>query len=187
MPALFVDTGAFYAAADASDEHHEAAAASFAARGRAGDLLTSDYVFVETWMLLRARLGRDAAIRWWDAMRTGVVRTFGVTSLDLARAREIARDWADQDFSLVDCASFALMERLGIAEAFAFDSHFRVFRFGPARRCVFRRCRTPIPGEAEQPFRAITITRSEATLGSVNCLDSFPWSRALRACASSRR
>ena len=61
MPALFVDTGAFYAAADASDEHHQAAAAIFTARGRAGDLVTSDYVFVETWMLVRARLGRAAA------------------------------------------------------------------------------------------------------------------------------
>ncbi len=137
MPALFVDTGAFYAAADASDENHAAAAVSFAARGRVGDLVTSDYVFVESWMLLRARLGRDAAIRWWDAMRTGVVRTYGVTAADLARAREIAREWPDQDFSLVDCASFALMERLHIEEAFAFDSHFRVFRFGPGRRQAF--------------------------------------------------
>jgi predicted nucleic acid-binding protein len=135
--ALFVDTGAFYAAADASDEHHLAAAGTFTARGGAGDLVTSDYVFVETWMLVRARLGRDAAIGWWDAMRTGVVRTLGVTSLDLARAREIARDGIDQDFSLVDCTSFALMERLGIAEAFAFDEHFRVFRYGPARRRAF--------------------------------------------------
>jgi uncharacterized protein len=137
VPALFVDTGAFYAAADASDEHHHAAAATFTARGRAAELVTSDYVFVETWMLVRARLGREAAIRWWDAMRTGVVRTVGVTSRDLARAREIARDWADQDFSLVDCTSFALMERLDVVHAFAFDAHFRVFRYGPERRRAF--------------------------------------------------
>lgn len=137
MPALFVDTGAFYAAADASDEHHQAAAATFTAIGQTAELVTSDYVFVETWMLVRARLGREAAIRWWDAMRTGVVRTLGITSRDLARAREIARDWTDQDFSLVDCASFALMERLGLVEAFAFDSHFRVFRYGAERRHAF--------------------------------------------------
>jgi uncharacterized protein len=132
---LFVDTGAFYAAADTSDEHHDAASSTFATRGRAGDLVTSDYVFVETWMLLRARMGRDSAMRWWDAMRSGVVRTLGVTSLDLAHAREIARHWPD--FSLVDCATFALMERVGIQEAFAFDTHFRIFRFGPARRRAF--------------------------------------------------
>jgi predicted nucleic acid-binding protein len=137
VPALFVDTGAFYAAADASDAHHDVAATTLVARGRAGDLVTSDYVFVETWMLIRARLGRAPAMHWWDAMRTGAVRTLGVASLDLARARTIARDWADQDFSLVDCTSFALMERFAIVEAFAFDAHFRVFRHGPGRRRSF--------------------------------------------------
>jgi len=137
VPAVFVDTGAFYAAADASDEHHHAAAATFTARGHAAELVTSDYVFVETWMLLRARLGRQVAMRWWDAMRTGVVGMLGVTSHDLAGAREIARDWPDQDFSLVDCTSFALMERLRLVQAFAFDAHFRVFRYGPEGRRAF--------------------------------------------------
>jgi predicted nucleic acid-binding protein len=137
VPALFADTGAFYAAADASDAHHEVATTTLVTRGRQGDLVTSDYVFVETWMLIRARLGRAAAMRWWDAMRTGTVRVLGVAAVDLARARTIAREWADQDFSLVDCTSFALMERLAIVEAFAFDSHFRVFRHGPGRRRSF--------------------------------------------------
>jgi hypothetical protein len=31
------------------------------------------------------------------------------------------------------------MERLGVDEAFAFDAHFLVYRFGPARRRVIRR------------------------------------------------
>ncbi len=88
-------------------------------------------------MLLRARLGREAALRWWEAMRTGVVRTLGVTSDDLARACQIARSWSDQDLSLVDCTSFALMERLDVVDAFAFDAHFRVYRFGSERRRAF--------------------------------------------------
>jgi len=37
-------------------------------------------------------------------------------------------------FSMVDCTSFAVIERLGIRRAFAFDVHFRVFRLGPWRR-----------------------------------------------------
>jgi predicted nucleic acid-binding protein len=134
VAALFVDTGAFYAVADRSDRHHAEAAATFTARGRAGDLVTSDYVFVETWCLVRARLGTVAALKYWDAMRQSVVRALGVTSADLARARAIVREWPDQDFSLVDCTSFAIMERLGLREAFAFDEHFRVFRTGPRRR-----------------------------------------------------
>jgi len=138
VPAIFVDTGGFYAAADASDRGHAAARTWFETRGTTGDLVTSDYVFVETWCLLRARLGRDAAMAFWDAMQTGVVRTYGVGSSDLIEARRIASRWADQDFSVVDCTSFALMERLGIQEALAFDAHFRIYRHGPRRNRSFR-------------------------------------------------
>ena len=138
MTALFVDTGGFYAAADEADRNHDVARAIFEARGIAGDLVTSDYVFVETWCLLRARLGRKAAMRFWDAMQTGVVRTHGVSSDDLVKARRIATAWQDQDFSLVDCTSFALMERLEIQEALAFDAHFRLYRYGPRRSRAFR-------------------------------------------------
>jgi predicted nucleic acid-binding protein len=134
VPALFVDTSAFYAVADESDRHHDETKALFTARGVAGDLKTSDHVFVESWCLMRARLGKAVAMKYWDAMETGVVQVYGVKSDDLARARSIARTWRDQDFSLVDCTSFALIERLSIAEALALDTHFRVYRFGPRRR-----------------------------------------------------
>ena len=43
---------------------------------------------------------------------------------DERRAREIIRRYADKDFSLTDAISFAVMERLGIDHAFAFDPHF---------------------------------------------------------------
>ena len=138
MPAIFVDTGAFYALADSGDRNHGTASSIFEARGMAGDLVTSDYVFVESWCLIRARLGRDAAMRYWDAMQSDVVKTYGVTSTDLASARTIAKAWPDQDFSLIDCTSFALMERLRLDEALAFDSHFRVYRYGMRRERAFR-------------------------------------------------
>ena len=134
MPAIFVDTGAFYALADKGDRNHSTARNVFEARGIAGDLITSDYVFVESWCLIRARLGRNAAMQFWDAMQSDVVRTYGVTSKDLSSARAIAASWPDQDFSLVDCTSFALMERLRLDEALAFDSHFRVYRYGARPR-----------------------------------------------------
>ncbi|MBI4616113.1 MAG: PIN domain-containing protein [Planctomycetes bacterium] len=135
---LFVDTSAFYAVADESDVHHPAARELFEERAQAGELVTTDYVFVETWCLIRARLGRKAAMDYWDAMATGVVRVLGVSSADLSRARAIVRGWPDQDFSLVDGTSFAVIERVGIRDSFAFDVHFRVVRLGPARRAALR-------------------------------------------------
>ena len=73
-------------------------------------------------------------MRFWQAMETGVVTILGVISEDLWRGRAIAVDWPDQDFSIVDCTSFALIERLDIEHAFAFDRHFRAIRLGARRR-----------------------------------------------------
>jgi len=130
---LFVDTSAFYALADRSDRHHAAAVAIFRNELGLDQPVTSDHVVVETWYLIRARLGRPAAMRFWDALASGIVAILGITAQDFWRGRVIARQWADQTFSIVDCTSFALIERQGITRAFAFDAHFRVFRYGPRR------------------------------------------------------
>jgi len=138
VPDLLVDTSAFYAVADRSDAHHEAATQVFEARGAAGALVTTDFVVVETWMLLRARLSRAAAMRYWDAVMGEGVAILGVSAGELAAAHRIGAAWPDQDFSLIDLTSFAAMEARGIEEALAFDDHFRIYRFGPGRRRGFR-------------------------------------------------
>lgn len=138
MPALLVDTSGFYAVADRSDAHHEEARSAFVARGEAGDLVTTDHIVVETWMLLRARLSRSAAMRYWDSVVGGGVTVLGVTGDEFAEAHRIGAAWPDQDFSLVDLTSFATMERRGIDEVLAFDDHFRTYRFGTGRRRAFR-------------------------------------------------
>ena len=47
-----------------------------------------------------------------------------VTAPDRQKALQVFRRYSDHLFSFVDCTSFAVMERLGITYAFAFDSHF---------------------------------------------------------------
>lgn len=138
MPDLLVDTSGFYAVADRSDAHHREARAVFEARGAVGDLVTTDHIVVETWMLLRARLSRVAAMRYWDGVMTGGVIVLGVTGAELADAHRIGASWPDQDFSLVDLTSFAAMEGRRIDEVLAFDDHFRIYRFGPGRRRALR-------------------------------------------------
>src|SRR5436190_1715610 len=59
---LFVDTSIWYAAADSSDPSKHRAKAILAA-GEA--LVTTDHVLVETWTLLRYRIRRQAAERFW--------------------------------------------------------------------------------------------------------------------------
>src|SRR5947207_4245956 len=118
---LFVDTSVWYAAADSSDSGNTSAKAILAA----GELLvTTDHVLVETWTLLRYRIRRQAAERFWEAMRNGVSIIEPVGAADLEAAWQIGVTWRDQDFSIVDRTSFAVMRRLGIERAASFDAHF---------------------------------------------------------------
>ena len=136
---ILVDTGAFYALADHSDQYHQQALAFYTVSCQTDRLLTTDYILVETWTLLHHRLGRPAAMKFWDSLSRGMIPLVGVTRQDLDQARRIAHAYADQDFSLVDCTAMAVMERLHIDRVFAFDTHFEIYRYGPQRERHFIR------------------------------------------------
>jgi predicted nucleic acid-binding protein len=131
---LFVDTSIWYAAADSSDASNARAKAILAADEL---LITTDHVLVETWTLLRYRLNRRAAERFWEGLRGGVATVEPVGAADLETAWQMGISYRDQDFSLVDRTSFAVMRRLGIERAASLDDHFAIFRFGPNRRRAF--------------------------------------------------
>jgi predicted nucleic acid-binding protein len=131
---LFVDTSVWYAAADSSDSGNARAKAILSA---GEPLVTSDHVLVETWVLVRYRLGRRAAERFWEGLRSGVAAVETVGPADLEAAWAIGVSYRDQDFSIVDRTSFAVMLRLGIDRAASFDDDFAIYRFGPNRRRAF--------------------------------------------------
>jgi len=131
---LFVDTSVWYAAADSSDASNASAKIILAA---GEPLVTSDHVLVETWTLLRYRMRRHAAERFWEGLRNGVATVEPVGMADLEAAWQIGLSYRDQDFSLVDRTSFALMCRLGIDRAASLDDDFAIFRFGSNRRRAF--------------------------------------------------
>ena len=131
---LFVDSSAFYAAADRGDTSHERATAVL---GAGEGLLTTDHVLVESWLLVRHRLGREAGERFWAAIRSGAAVLEVVGAADLEVAWAIGQEFGDQDFSIVDRTSFAVMQRLGVLRAATFDRDFAIYRFGPGRRGAF--------------------------------------------------
>jgi uncharacterized protein len=131
---LFVDTSIWYSAADSSDRSNTRSKAIL----KSGEtLVTSDHVLVETWTLLHHKLERKAAERFWEGLRTRIAVIETVTLADLEVAWEIGVSWRDQDFSIVDRTSFAVMRRLGIDRVASLDADFAVFRFGPKRRESF--------------------------------------------------
>jgi uncharacterized protein len=131
---VFVDTSAFYGAADDDDSHFARAKELLVA---AGPLITTDFVLSETWRLVRDRLGHAAADRFWAGLRAGAATVEHVAPADLDGAWRIGEAFPDQAFSLVDRTSFAVMERLGVHRAVAFDDDFAVYRFGPRRERAF--------------------------------------------------
>jgi predicted nucleic acid-binding protein len=131
----FVDSSAFYAAADAGDRSHARAKSVLGAGER---LLTSDHVLIETWFLIRARGGRRAAETFWREIRGGLAVVESVLPRDLDLAFLIGEVFVDQDFSIVDRTSFAIMERLGLTRAASFDDQFAVYRYGARRERAFQ-------------------------------------------------
>jgi len=131
MKALFVDTSAWVAAADAADplgaavrrERDEWLAAG-------GTLVTTDYVVDETLTTIRLRLGLPAAEAWWQQV-DGSPR-LRLESIDVGRAeraRSVFFRYADKDFSFTDCTSFAVMRELRLQKALTLDHHFAQMSF----------------------------------------------------------
>lgn len=131
---LFVDSSVWYAAADRSDRDNARAKAIL---GSGEALTTSDHVLLETWTLLRNRIHWRAADAFWEEIRNGIASLELVGLADLETAWQIGVSFSDQDFSLVDRTSFAVMRRLGIERAASFDNHFAVFRYGPKLQHAF--------------------------------------------------
>lgn len=123
---VFVDTAAFFALADQTDRLHHQALQYVQSTDRL--LVTSNMIVHETIALLRMRLGYEQALqfglRLLDEATTPIVR---VTPADEAKAWALFRQYPDKRFSFTDCTSFAIMKRLGIGTAFAFDDDFRQF------------------------------------------------------------
>ncbi|WP_419850290.1 type II toxin-antitoxin system VapC family toxin [Candidatus Poriferisocius sp.] len=135
MEYVYVDTSAWVSLADRAEASHERVATTL--RSRQGQLVTSDHVLHETWMVMRYRHDAHAAETIVNSIRSGVakIEVSGLADLEVAAA--IGAAFADQDFSLSDRTSWAVMERLGIHHAISLDNDFRIYRFGPDRRLSF--------------------------------------------------
>ncbi len=123
---VFVDTSAFFALADQTDRLHHQALQYVQSTDRL--LVTSNVIVHETITLLRMRLGYEQAlqfgIRLLGETTTPIIR---MTQADEEKAWALFRQYPDKRFSFTDCTSFAIMKRLGIRTAFAFDDDFRQF------------------------------------------------------------
>jgi predicted nucleic acid-binding protein len=131
---VFVDSSVWFAAMVARDRNNVRAKAILT---ETTDHVTTDHVLVETWLLLSSRYRVQGAERFWESLRNAGIRLELISAADLESAWAIGETFADQDFSIVDRTSFAVIERLGIKQVASFDNDFAVYRYGRNRDRAF--------------------------------------------------
>lgn len=125
----FVDTSFWIAEAIARDSRH-ADAVALADRLRGAPAVTSNLVLGEAWTLLSHRLGHFHAVRWLDRLQSEVVIRVERVEAELeAEAWGWLRAHDERPYSFVDATSFALMRKLRIKDALAFDGDFAAAGF----------------------------------------------------------
>jgi predicted nucleic acid-binding protein len=119
----FVDSSAIVTLVDRDDASHAAAVDAYRSLVTAGyRLFTTNHVLDEAFELLSTGIGMAAAQQWLRDQRLTI---YHVDESDLTAAiAMIAKRDPASPISLTDALSMVVMERLGVADAFAVDPAF---------------------------------------------------------------
>lgn len=123
---IFVDTSAWVALADKDDSLHRDAASSYPSIFKNHkNLVTSNLIVAETYIILLKELRHKAAIEFLERIKASprILKICSNENIE-AEAEGILEKYNDQDFSYTDAVSFVIMKRQKIRKAFCFDKHF---------------------------------------------------------------
>ena len=125
----FVDTSFWVALAFPRDRRHPEAR-ELDEQHLGETLVTSNHVRGETWTVLRRRAGHHIASRAFDLLEeaTRLRIEFVARELEEESLRWLRRH-DEREYSFVDATSFAVMRKLRIHDAFAFDGDFAAAGF----------------------------------------------------------
>jgi predicted nucleic acid-binding protein len=121
---IFVDTSAFFALLDADDAHHKKAKGAWVeALKPENNLVTTNYVLIESFALIQNRLGLDALKEFQNDILP-LIGIEWVLAHHHTRAVSALLAASKKSLSLVDCVSFEVIRDLGLSKVFCFDPHF---------------------------------------------------------------
>ncbi|MBI5305869.1 MAG: PIN domain-containing protein [Chloroflexi bacterium] len=131
---IFVDSSVWIAIIDETDRHHQEARESYIdVIQSTSPVVTSQFILAETYTHLRYSVGHHKAVHFHrlviEAQEKKLLRISWADQTIFDAAWRMFEKYADQNFSFVDCTSFALMRAHKIKTAFAFDDDFRVMGF----------------------------------------------------------
>jgi len=122
---VYIDTSAFFAILDSGDEFHKESKNAFLKLIGSKEIFhSSNYIIIETIVLIQNRLGLDALrafqddiipiinIHWVDER----IHNIAISSLLIACRKNI---------SFIDYTSFEMVRNLGLKKVFTFDKHFK--------------------------------------------------------------
>lgn len=122
---VFVDTSGLYAVLDADDSNHSRAKETWSQLlATQEQLVSTNYVLVETFALVQRRLGMEALRSLHEDM-VPVLNIEWIDATSHAAAVNELLATSNRQISLVDWVSFGAMKKLQITRAFAFDEDFR--------------------------------------------------------------
>ena len=124
---VLADTGPLYAAADPSDQHHRRAQDDIGRLAAEGLAVTVVWpIFLETYTLVRRRLGHGAAQTWLRDLATSA-RLLTPGDRDYAEAMRQTADHPDQTLTLFDTLLGVVSKRLALP-VWSYDPHFKILR-----------------------------------------------------------
>ncbi|HUE73448.1 MAG TPA: PIN domain-containing protein [Pirellulaceae bacterium] len=122
-----MDTSGWAAWADQAEQYHAPAQTRIdEVLNQGGQLITTSYVLLELSALLtRMRFDKGRQIRFLTDLKADPSVT--VLFIDEPRDAKAWQHWSgrgDKQWTLVDCASFVVMQEEGLTEAITSDHHF---------------------------------------------------------------
>jgi predicted nucleic acid-binding protein len=128
MPALFGDTSGWASLVDARQPYHSLATNIYrTALRQSRSFVTTDYVLVELVALMTSplRISRSVTVSFIDTLKASpYIDVVHVDQSLASDAWQLLRSRLDKEWSLVDCASFLVMQRRGVTEALTHDHHY---------------------------------------------------------------
>lgn len=129
---ILVDTSAFYALIEPSDDFHTKAKEKLESLiENRNELITHNYLLAECYALFSRRLGFSVVRQFYRDVYQ-MCRVLWVSQSQHERSSKAYVHQKTLRYSFVDCVSFELMRANGIRRYFSFDNDFRHAGFEPA-------------------------------------------------------